>query len=77
MDNTKLTNSIKVFRAKFNISQRELAEGIGVTRKTINTIETGRFVPSTILSMKIAKYFKTTVEEVFELIEEKGVENEY
>ena len=71
MDNTKLTNSIKVFRAKFNISQRELAEGIGVTRKTINTIETGRFVPSTILSMKIAKYFKTTVEEVFELIEEK------
>ena len=71
MDNTKLTNSIKVFRAKFNISQRELAEGIGVTRKTINTIETGRFVPSTILSMKIAKYFKTTVEEVFELIDEK------
>ena len=70
MDNTKLTNSIKVFRAKFNISQRELAEEIGVTRKTINTIETGRFVPSTILSMKIAKYFKTTVEEVFELKEE-------
>ncbi len=70
MDNTKLTNSIKVFRARFNISQRELAEGIGVTRKTINTIETGRFIPSTILSMKIAKYFKTTVEEVFELIEE-------
>jgi len=69
MDNTKLTNCIKVFRAKFNISQRELAEGIGVTRKTINTIETGRFVPSTILSMKIAKYFKTTVEEVFELHE--------
>jgi len=71
MDSTKLTNSIKVFRAKFNISQRELAEGIGVTRKTINTIETGRFVPSTILSMKIAKYFKTTVEEVFELSDEK------
>ncbi len=69
MDNTKLNNRIKVFRAKFNISQRELAEEIGVTRKTINTIETGRFVPSTILSMKIARYFKTTVEEVFELKE--------
>jgi len=70
MDNTKLKNEIRVFRAKFNISQRELAEGIGVTRKTINTIETGRFVPSTILSMKIAKFFKTTVEEIFELKEE-------
>ncbi len=70
MNNAKLSNSIKVFRARFNISQRELAEGIGVTRKTINTIETGRFVPSTILSMKIAKYLKTTVEEVFELKEE-------
>jgi len=70
MDNTKLKNEIRVFRAKFNISQRELAEGIGVTRKTINTIETGRFVPSTILSMKIAKFFKTTVEEIFELQEE-------
>jgi len=69
MNDVKLTNCIKVFRAKFNISQRELAEEIGVTRKTINTIETCRFVPSTILSMKIAKYFKTTVEEVFELVE--------
>ena len=70
MDRTRLKNEIRVFRAKFNISQRELAEGIGVTRKTINTIETGRFVPSTILSMKIAKFFKTTVEEIFELDEE-------
>jgi len=71
MDNAKLTNCIKVFRARFNISQRELAEEIGVTRKTINTIETGRFVPSAILAMKIAKHFKTTVEEVFELKEEE------
>ncbi|MBC8385049.1 MAG: helix-turn-helix transcriptional regulator [Candidatus Cloacimonetes bacterium] len=70
MGNTNLKNEIKVFWAKFNISQRELAEGIGVTRKTINTIETGRFVPSTILSMKIAKFFKTTVEEIFTLEEE-------
>jgi len=69
MDNAKFKNSIKVFRARFNISQRELAEEIGVTRKTINTIETGRFVPSTILAMKIARFFKTTVEEVFELEE--------
>jgi len=71
MENSKLTNSIKVFRAQFNISQRELAEAIGVTRKTINTIETGRFVPSTILSLKIAKYFKTSVEEIFKLNNEE------
>jgi putative transcriptional regulator len=67
MGNEKLKNNIKVFRAKFNISQRELAEAIGVTRKTINTIETGRFVPSTILSLKIAKHFGTNVEEIFKL----------
>lgn len=70
MENIKLKNNIKVFRAKFNISQKDLAEEIGVTRKTINTIETGRFVPSTVLSLKIARYFKTTVEEIFELDEE-------
>jgi putative transcriptional regulator len=67
MDNAKLKNNIKVFRAQFNISQRELAEAIGVTRKTINTIETGRFVPSTILSLKIAKFFQTNMEEIFKL----------
>jgi len=71
MDNTKLKNEIRVFRAKHNISQRELAEEIGVTRKTINTIETGRFVPSTILAMKLAKFFQVTVEEIFELEEEE------
>lgn len=71
MEDVKLNNNIKVFRAKFDISQRELAEEIGVTRKTINTIETGRFVPSTILSMKIAKFFQVKVEDVFELIEEE------
>ncbi len=71
MDKEKLDNNIKVFRAKFNISQKDLAEKIGVTRKTINTIETGRFVPSTVLAIKIARFFETTVEEVFELKEEK------
>lgn len=71
MDNTKLENSIRIFRAKLNISQRELAEAIGVTRKTINTIETGRFVPSTIISLKLARFFKTSVEEVFTLKEEE------
>jgi len=62
-----MKNSIKVERAKKNITQEELAEKIGVSRQTINAIETMRFVPSTILAIKIAKYFKTTVEQIFEL----------
>ena len=49
------------------MSQNDLAEAIGVTRKTINTIEVGRFIPSTIIALKIARYFKVPVEEIFSL----------
>ena len=52
-----------------NITQEELAVKIGVTRKTINTIETGKFVPSTILAIKLARFFEIKVEELFTLIE--------
>lgn len=52
-----------------NITQEELAAHIGVTRKTINTIETGKFVPSTILAIKLARFFEIKVEELFTLIE--------
>lgn len=62
-----MKNTIKVERAKKNITQEELAVQIGVSRQTINAIETGRFVPSAILAIKIAKYFKTSVEQIFEL----------
>ena len=54
----ELNNKIKVYRAMKNISQEELAIAIRVTRKTINTIETGKFVPSTVIALKIARYFK-------------------
>jgi len=50
-----------------NITQEELATHIGVTRKTINTIETGKFIPSTILAIKLARYFEIKVEELFTL----------
>ena len=63
----ELNNKIKVYRAMKNISQEELAVAIGVTRKTINTIETGKFVPSTIIALKKARYFKVSVEDIFEL----------
>jgi len=69
MENYELTNRIKVQRAIKNITQEELAAQIGVTRKTINTIETGKFVPSTILAIRLAHFFEIPVEELFTLIE--------
>jgi putative transcriptional regulator len=63
----ELSNRIRVFRAEHRMSQNDLAEAIGVTRKTINTIEVGRFVPSTIIALKIARYFNAPVEEIFSL----------
>ena len=67
MENKEILNKIKVYRAMKNISQEELAVAIGVTRKTINTVETGKFIPSTVLALKIARYFGVPVEEIFVL----------
>lgn len=60
-----LSNRIKVLRAEKDISQSDLAEAIQVSRKTISTIEVGRFVPSTIIALKLAAYFGVSVEEIF------------
>jgi len=65
-----LKNLLKVERAKKNITQGILAEHIGVSRQTINAIETGKFVPSTILALKLAKYFEVKVEDIF-ILEDK------
>jgi putative transcriptional regulator len=64
-----MKNNIRVERAIFKISQQQLANAIGVSRQTINAIESVKFIPSTILSLKIARFFKKTVEEVFQLEE--------
>jgi len=64
---TSLDNRIRVYRAEHRMSQADLAEKIGVTRKTISTIEVGRFVPSTVIALKIAKYFGAPVEDIFQL----------
>ena len=69
MGNSELRNNIKIQRAIKNITQEELASEIGVTRKTINTIETGRFIPSTVLALRLARFFEIKVEELFELVE--------
>ena len=60
-----LINSIKVERAKRNLSQADLAFRVGVSRKTINTIETGRFIPSTLIALLIAREFAIPVEQIF------------
>lgn len=65
-----LTNRINVLRAEWRMSQAELAEAIGVSRKTISTIEVGRFTPSTVIALKIARYFEVPVEDVFSLSED-------
>ena len=67
----KLGNQIKRCRFEHDdMSQEALANIIGVTRQTIHSIERGKFIPSTLLAMKIAKFFKKPVEEIFFLIEE-------
>ncbi|MBN1266100.1 MAG: helix-turn-helix transcriptional regulator [Anaerolineales bacterium] len=70
MNTSELENNIKVLRAAHNWTQDELAQRVSVTRKTINTIENRRFTPSTVLAIRIARAFCTTVEEVFHLPEE-------
>lgn len=64
-----MKNNIKVQRAIANLTQAELAEKIGVSRQTINAMELGKYVPSTVLALKIAKVFGKTVDEIFELEE--------
>lgn len=64
-----MKNTIKVERAKKNWTQAALAEKIGVSRQAINAIEAGKFVPSTVLALRMAKEFNTTVELIFQLEE--------
>ena len=62
-----MKNRLKVCRAAANLSQAELADRIQVSRQTINSIETGRYVPSTVLALKLALVFACPVEALFEL----------
>lgn len=64
-----MKNNIKVQRAIFSLTQQDLADKIGVSRQTINAMEAGKFVPSTVLALKISKLFEKPVNEIFELEE--------
>lgn len=60
-----MKNKIKVQRAMHDMTQADLAEKIGVSRQTINAMEKNKYVPSTVLSIKIARLFKVAVEDLF------------
>ena len=65
-----MKNMIRVARAEVRMTQQQLAEAIGVSRQTINAIESGKFVPSTVLALKMAQIFEKPVEEIFMLEDE-------
>lgn len=60
-----MKNNIKVERAIHDLTQAALAEKIGVSRQTINAMEKNKYVPSTLLALKIARLFKKNVEDIF------------
>jgi putative transcriptional regulator len=67
----KLANNLRRLRfEKDELSQESLANAIGVTRQTIISIEKERFIPSTVLALKLARFFDKTVEEIFQLVDE-------
>lgn len=60
-----MRNNIKIERARHNLTQADLAEKIGVSRQSINAIEKGKYVPSTVLALKMARLFNMSVEDLF------------
>ena len=64
-----MKNRIRVERAEVRMTQQQLADAIGVSRQTVNAIAAGRFVPSPVLALKIARIFGKPVEQVFQLEE--------
>ena len=66
----KVHNYLKVWRARNDITQQQLADAVELSRQTINSIEKGKFVPSILSVLKITTYFETTVEEIFFLKED-------
>jgi putative transcriptional regulator len=64
-----MKNSLKVERAIKDVTQEELAKIIGVSRQAINSIELGKYVPSTILALKLSRYFEKSVNDIFKLDE--------
>ncbi len=62
-----MKNSVRVERAIARLTQQELADRVGVSRQTINAMEAGKYIPSTVLSLKVSEVFGKTVNEIFNL----------
>jgi putative transcriptional regulator len=62
-----MKNEVRVLRSGRGLSQADLGAALGVSRQTVNSIETGRYLPSLPLAITIARFFETTVEEVFDV----------
>lgn len=69
-----LKNRMRVLRAEKEITQKELADEIGVSRQTVNSIEKGKFNPSVITALKLAGFFGVDVEAVFQITEDESDE---
>ena len=63
----QLRNRLREERARYNLTQADLAAMVGVSRKTINTVENEVFIPSTVLALRLARALHTTVEKLFQL----------
>lgn len=63
----EVRNAVRELRGQRGLSQAHLATALGVSRQTINSIEQGRYLPSLPLAIALARYFETTVEEVFDV----------
>lgn len=66
----RLLNSLKDERARLGLTQADLADRVGVSRKTINTVENGVFIPSTTLALRLARALEKRVEDIFQLAPE-------
>lgn len=62
-----MKNRIRVARAEIRMTQQQLADAAGVSRQTVNAIESGKFIPSTLLALKMSRIFKMPVEKLFQL----------
>lgn len=70
----RLLNRLREERGRLKLTQAELAALVGVSRKTVNTVENGVFIPSTVLALRLARALETTVEGLFQLPGDEGVE---
>jgi len=60
-----VNNSVQIYRQKYDLTQEELGTAVGVTRQTIIAIEKSNYTPSVLLALKLAKFFRTSVEKLF------------